>query len=387
MKRTGYIEGYFGRILSHEQRIGILEHLSLLNMNTYLYAPKEDPYHRVQWKVPYPASEQRVLEELASKGRSLDIDVVPALAPGLSYDYLSDEHYAILLGKFERYFEMGITIMALLMDDLVPELPSTCQGSFNSLGDAHGKLLIRLQSDLRKVEPTCDLLFCPTVYSDYFVEGEAADSDYIKDLAAIIPDDIPIFWTGDQVVSETIGESNTGRIRELFKDNLIIWDNYYANDYTPYRIFIGPMLGRDKEFTDRLTGFMINPTGLYVTDKMLLSLTEEFLRTGANDLASWRRATKEFALHPDIEKVLPYYWSPFTTTDRDFPTAEQAEGLKSFYDEVVVAWQNPLRLEWFQYLIGLITDLQLLYADYGKTDKWINNYYTGAVTRYLPKRE
>lgn len=384
MKRTGYIEGYFGRTLTWEQRRGILEHLASLKMNTYLYAPKEDPYHRVLWKDPYPEAEQNALAEFAAAGRTLGIDVVPSLAPGLSYDYLSDEDYGILLEKFKLFFGMGIKTMALLMDDLVPELPKECIEAFSSLGDAHGKLLVRLQRDLREADADCGLIFCPTVYSDQFVEGEAADSDYIKDLAAVIPADIPVFWTGNRVVPETIEESNAGRIREMFNNNLIIWDNYYANDYTPYRIFLGPVLGRDKGFTDKLTGFMINPTGLYVTDKMLLSLTAEYLETGACDEAAWSRATAGFELHPDIEKVMAYYWSPFTTTDPDFPTAEQAKTLENFYDEVVVAWQNPLRLEWFPYFISLTTDLQLLFTDNGKDEQWINKRYPGAVVRFLP---
>jgi hyaluronoglucosaminidase len=55
MEFTGYIEGYFGRTLTWPQRRGIIDQLARLGMNRYLYAPKEDPYHRVRWKESYPA--------------------------------------------------------------------------------------------------------------------------------------------------------------------------------------------------------------------------------------------------------------------------------------------------------------------------------------------
>ena len=233
-----------------------------------------------------------------------------------------------------------------------------------------GNCLQRLQEDLRATRYETGLLFCPTVYSDQFTPGEAVDSDYIQDLVSIIPRDIPVFWTGNRVVPAEINAENTGRLANLFNKNIILWDNYYANDYTPYRLFLGPLAGRDRDFTDSLSGFMINPTGLYHTDKMLLSLTGEYLKTGAADLASWRRAVSDFDLHPDIEKVISYFWSPFMNPDPDFPTPDQAEELKDFYDEVVVKWQNPLRREWFPYLMSLLTDMNHLHTDYGKDDRW-----------------
>ena len=49
----GYIEGYYGKLLRWEERLLIIKKMNLNNMNSYLYAPKEDLYHRYEWRKPY----------------------------------------------------------------------------------------------------------------------------------------------------------------------------------------------------------------------------------------------------------------------------------------------------------------------------------------------
>ena len=47
---TGYIEGYYGKLLTWENRKLIINSLKKNNMNTYFYAPKEDVCHRFNWR-------------------------------------------------------------------------------------------------------------------------------------------------------------------------------------------------------------------------------------------------------------------------------------------------------------------------------------------------
>ena len=53
---TGYIEGYYGVELAWKERNSIISKLHEVGCNTYFYCPKEDPYHRVNWKDDYPVS-------------------------------------------------------------------------------------------------------------------------------------------------------------------------------------------------------------------------------------------------------------------------------------------------------------------------------------------
>ena len=50
----GYVEGYYGRLLGWDDRHRIIDRLAGNGMNAYLYAPKEDPFHRVDWRTAWP---------------------------------------------------------------------------------------------------------------------------------------------------------------------------------------------------------------------------------------------------------------------------------------------------------------------------------------------
>ena len=52
-KVKGYIEGYYGKLLTWNERIELLDVLYKNNMNFYFYCPKEDINHRFKWKEQY----------------------------------------------------------------------------------------------------------------------------------------------------------------------------------------------------------------------------------------------------------------------------------------------------------------------------------------------
>ena len=74
MKLNGYIEGYFGKLLSWNEREEILQQIVHQKLNTYFYCPKEDPYHRLDWKTPYPEKEKKSLKEFITKCDSKKIN-------------------------------------------------------------------------------------------------------------------------------------------------------------------------------------------------------------------------------------------------------------------------------------------------------------------------
>ena len=49
---VGVVEGFFGRPWTHSQRLFVIRLIASLGMNTYIYAPKEDPRHREEWREP-----------------------------------------------------------------------------------------------------------------------------------------------------------------------------------------------------------------------------------------------------------------------------------------------------------------------------------------------
>ena len=56
-QRRGIVEGFFGPPWSMAHRKALFRFGAKRGMNTYLYAPKDDPYHRERWRDPYPKGE------------------------------------------------------------------------------------------------------------------------------------------------------------------------------------------------------------------------------------------------------------------------------------------------------------------------------------------
>ena len=62
-------------------------------MNTYLYAPKDDLWHRAHWRDLYPVAEGEALADLVAAARAQGVRFVYALAPGLDLDWDRQEHH------------------------------------------------------------------------------------------------------------------------------------------------------------------------------------------------------------------------------------------------------------------------------------------------------
>ena len=67
----------------------MLAEMAALCMDVYLYAPKEDPYHRLNWRTPYPSDWQRDFSAFAAQSQGHTITLPPGIAPGLD----SSWHY------------------------------------------------------------------------------------------------------------------------------------------------------------------------------------------------------------------------------------------------------------------------------------------------------
>src|SRR5689334_19657516 len=108
----GYIEGYYGRLFGWEERASLIDHIAaqrfpaapgrrgkadagsaksarFVKGGAYLYAPKEDALHRQHWRTRYPAEWRNRFAKLAAHAAGRGVDLVPGMAPGLSFDYLA----------------------------------------------------------------------------------------------------------------------------------------------------------------------------------------------------------------------------------------------------------------------------------------------------------
>lgn len=72
------------------------------NLNTYLYAPKDDDKHRACWRDPYLLEEADQLSQLIRQSSDRGVEFVYAIAPGLDITFSSERDVAALKQKLNQ---------------------------------------------------------------------------------------------------------------------------------------------------------------------------------------------------------------------------------------------------------------------------------------------
>lgn len=380
---TGYIEGYYGRYLSWAERADLIARLAENGGMIYLLAPKEDPFHRQQWREPYPASWLAEAKALVREARALGVEVSPGMAPGLSFDYTSEQDYRALLGKFRAFLKIGCRRLALLMDDIPAVLPEASRGRFATLGEAHGRLLSRLNRDLGMGATGENLWFCPTVYCDDFSQGGPAQDPYLRDLAVTAPEKSPLFWTGPGIISRRLKPSHLKPLQKLFPGRVMLWDNLYANDYCPHKIFLGPFAGRPAGLKKNLAGLLLNPTGLLETDKLYLDLLGAWSR-GKPAKAAWREAMAKAGVPAALLSLTSYLNLPLEKLIPSALSAAARQRARKRLKPLIWNWKAPIQREWYPYLFMLDADLRLgLTGKEAPDEAWLRKRYSPLLAETL----
>jgi hypothetical protein len=146
-QRRGIVEGFFGPPWSMSHRKALFEFGAARGMNTYLYAPKDDPYHREHWTKPYPAKQWQALLRLIREAQKHGIDFVYGFHPGKGLSFSNDKPVRILLAKARRFYDAGVRTFAVLFDDIPSRLEFDAdRKSFqDSLAHAEGTWLQKIQ--------------------------------------------------------------------------------------------------------------------------------------------------------------------------------------------------------------------------------------------------
>jgi hypothetical protein len=249
----GVLEGFYGEPWTHEERLDIIRFTSRFGMQSYLYAPKDDPYHRARWRDSYSGEALHRFEEMMKVAKEVNVEIWYAISPGLDMVYSSEEDYQALMNKMEAMIELGVRNVALFVDD-VPEslIHDPDKEKFNNLAEAHVHVGNRLYNDLN--QRGIRLAICPTTYTNAW-----GDRAYIKILGERLSSDVPIFWTGPDVVT---GEITSGQAKEWgakMQRAPLIWDNFPVNDFDTNRVFLGPVEGRDSQLASYTLGILANP--------------------------------------------------------------------------------------------------------------------------------
>jgi hyaluronoglucosaminidase len=298
MRYRGSIEGFYGTPWSHADRLDHLDYLGAHRMNTYEYAPKDDPYHREQWRDPYPADKLAELGELIERAQGNKVDFTFALSPGLSICYTSDSDYQALIAKFEALYALGARAFNVPLDDIdyntwhCPEDREKYGTGGGAAGRAQSELLNRIQREWVASKPdVAPLQMVPTEYYN------VSETPYKKALREQLDGAVVVHWTGIGVIPRTITTAQAAQAKAVFGHDILIWDNYPVNDYLAGRIPLADYSGREPGIAEHVAGVISNPMNQAAVSKLALY---SFAELGWNparydEEASWHRAIAERA--------------------------------------------------------------------------------------------
>lgn len=282
-KTRGFIEGYYGIPWSNEDRKSLMKFGGDFKMTSYIFAPKDDPYHSAKWRELYPDEKLAEIGDMARVGNETKCKFVWTIHPFMNGGITEATYDVDILkikAKFDQLYDAGVRQFGVLGDD-AGELPRT--------------VVIRVMNDLQEwvdaKEDVYNLVFCPGGYNNsWWVNGEL--SDYDKGFNK----DIQIFWTGNSVcapiVQSTLDDfKNRGLAQgEASRRSPLFWLNWPVNDINMSRLMMGKgsLLHTDINVND-LSGAVTNPMQDAEPSKVALFAVADYAWNvkGFNEDKSW----------------------------------------------------------------------------------------------------
>lgn len=363
LKNRGTVEGFYGNPWSHEVRLSLIDFMGKNKMNSYVYGPKDDPYHRTpSWRQPYPKKEAAKIKELVEASKRNHVNFVWAIHPGGDMRW-NQQDYDSLINKFNHMYDLGVRQFAIFFDDISGE---------GTDSNKQTELLNNVMRDfVNKKGDVGNLIICPTDYNESWANPKPTGQLAIYG-NKLMPG-IEVFWTGHTVCSN-IDRSTMEFVNSRIKRPGLVWWNYPVTDYCKNVILQGPVYGLDQTLTAKdLSGIETNPMEHGEASKLSFYGVADYAWNPKeyNPIDNWERsleyivpevadAYRTFAIH----SANPTHWLPrdesweTETFTLDKYTPEKAKALKEEFKRMQ---QAPAKIR------GGIKNQQLL----KEIDPWL----------------
>ncbi len=284
-KVRGVIEGFYGTPWTHEQRLRGLAHFSDFGFNRYLLAPKDDPWHRYDWRSELSADFLSRVSDLMAQARKNAITVAVAISPGLTVEYSDASDVQAIMVRFKQLHSIGVREFGLFLDDIPARLQSEKDGAkFNSIMQAHSFYCNAVWAELKKLDSENSLAICPLQY-----HGKATE-EYITEFGKALDPELSLIWTGREICSEYLDVFDAKVFKANTNHTPLYWDNYPVNDVAMlHELHVGPIEGREKGLEDHSLGYFANPMDRFELSLISLSTIGDYLwdTHGYNPQNSW----------------------------------------------------------------------------------------------------
>ena len=222
----GFIEGYYGNPWSTEDRINLMKWGGYYKLNSYFYAPKNDPKHNAKWRELYTEEELNTLiRPLAEAGNASKCRFVYALHTFMYNPVRFDGNYQADLkavqDKLAQVIDAGVRQVAILADD-----------AGNVGGNNYNKFLTDMTAWLAEMKKTYPdlkqtLPFCP---QEYMYNGQA----YYKNF----PENVQVVMTGGRVWGE-VNQNFTNTFTNNAGRGPYMWINWPCTDNSKSHLIMG----------------------------------------------------------------------------------------------------------------------------------------------------
>lgn len=222
----GFIEGYYGNPWSTEDRINLMKWGGYYKLNSYFYAPKNDPKHNAKWRELYTEEELNTLiRPLAEAGNASKCRFVYALHTFMYNPVRFDGNYQADLkavqDKLAQVIDAGVRQVAILADD-----------AGNVGGNNYNKFLTDMTAwlaEMKKIYPDLKqtLPFCP---QEYMYNGQA----YYKNF----PENVQVVMTGGRVWGE-VNQNFTNTFTNNAGRGPYMWINWPCTDNSKSHLIMG----------------------------------------------------------------------------------------------------------------------------------------------------
>ena len=218
----GVVEGFYGTPWTHEARLDIFDFCNTHNLNAYIYAPKDDPYHRAKWREPYPEKKLEEIKFLIDSAKSNHVKFIFAVSPGLDLNYGSTDDLNAMIQKLTAIYDLGVRDFAIFFDD-IEDKDGGAQAEFlNTIEEK----FVNVHSDISP------LITVPTEYFRLDMIDELGRKPYTMNFLKTLSPEITVLYTGEGVVQPTLTDEQYKLANDIYERNLGIWWNYPVNDYS-----------------------------------------------------------------------------------------------------------------------------------------------------------
>ena len=296
----GVVEGYYGIPWSTEARMAQFEFYGRNKLNTFIYAPKDDPYHHGGGCYrPYPADKAAELRKMVAHARKNHVKFFWAIHPAntVNWDNANGTpQLDQLCAKLQQLYDLGVRDFGVFVDD-----------SSGEIGKASRQVQLcrYIQENFIRKHPEAnqELIMCPTGYNRGWT-----NENFLTEIGEGLPKDIFMMWTGNSVVHDIKLEGQQW-VNKFLKSPTFIWWNWPCNDFRRDRLSMGRTygLGTEPEMKKQMSGFVANPMEHAEANKVALFGVADYTWniTRFDSVSTWKAGIAR--LYPEYQEEMQIF--------------------------------------------------------------------------------